>query len=410
MLLQTAFTSLLANPGRSLLTILGIVIGIIAIVLVIALGQGAQNLIVSELENFGANFIIIRPGRQPDTPTDIAESILGDSIKEKDIFALRRPENAPGVVSVDPAVLVTGEATYQENIFRPMIFGWTANAMEDGFGISPAIGTTFTDEDIRQRAKVAIIGATMKEELFGSSDAIGRSFKLRGHNIRVIGVYPPSGQIMSFNMDEIAIIPYSTAQKDILGIDYYVEVFVRTDPDADIETVAEDIRATLRESHGITDAAKDDFFVWTQKDIVNRLGLITQTLTLFLVAIASISLLVGGIGIMNIMLVSVTERTHEIGLRKAVGATNSNIMRQFLAESIILTATGGLIGTGIAAALVFIITWIAQTQYQIAWPFYLPPFAILLGIGMATMVGLIFGIYPARKAALKDPIVSLRYE
>ncbi|HBE90583.1 MAG: hypothetical protein A3E37_03935 [Candidatus Andersenbacteria bacterium RIFCSPHIGHO2_12_FULL_46_9] len=410
MLLQTAFTSLLANPGRSLLTILGIVIGIIAIVLVIALGQGAQNLIVSELENFGANFIIIRPGRQPDTPTDIAESILGDSIKEKDIFALRRPENAPGVVSVDPAVLVTGEATYQENIFRPMIFGWTANAMEDGFGIRPAIGTTFTDEDIRQRAKVAIIGATMKEELFGSSDAIGRSFKLRGHNIRVIGVYPPSGQIMSFNMDEIAIVPYSTAQKDILGIDYYVEVFVRTDPDADIETVAEDIRATLRESHGITAAAKDDFFVWTQKDIVNRLGLITQTLTLFLVAIASISLLVGGIGIMNIMLVSVTERTHEIGLRKAVGATNSNIMRQFLAESIILTATGGLIGTGIAAALVFIITWIAQTQYQIAWPFYLPPFAILLGIGMATIVGLVFGIYPARKAALKDPIVSLRYE
>ena len=244
MLLQTAFTSLLANPGRSLLTILGIVIGIIAIVLVIALGQGAQNLIVSELENFGANFIIIRPGRQPDTPTDIAESILGDSIKEKDIFALRRPENAPGVVSVDPAVLVTGEATYQENIFRPMIFGWTANAMEDGFGIRPAIGTTFTDEDIRQRAKVAIIGATMKEELFGSSDAIGRSFKLRGHNIRVIGVYPPRGQIMSFNMDEIAIVPYSTAQKDILGIDYYVEVFVRTDPDADIETVAEDIRAT----------------------------------------------------------------------------------------------------------------------------------------------------------------------
>src|SRR3990167_4284840 len=410
MLLQTAFTSLLANPGRSLLTILGIVIGIIAIVLVIALGQGAQNLIVSELENFGANFIIIRPGRQPDTPTDIAESILCDSIKEKDIFALRRPENAPGVVSVDPAVLVTGEATYQENIFRPMIFGWTANAMEDGFGIRPAIGTTFTDEDIRQRAKVAIIGATMKEELFGSSDAIGRSFKLRGHNIRVIGVYPPSGQIMSFNMDEIAIVPYSTAHKDILGIDYYVEVFVRTDPDADIETVAEDIRATLRESHGITAAAKDDFFVWTQKDIVNRLGLITQTLTLFLVAIASISLLVGGIGIMNIMLVSVTERTHEIGLRKAVGATNNDILQQFLIESVLLTLAGGVLGIAVGAGLVGLIYVIFTTFFTaIGWVFAFPLSAVVLGLLVSGVAGIAFGIYPARQAARKNPIDALRY-
>jgi len=410
MVLKTAFTSLRSNPGRSLLTILGIVIGIVAIVLVIALGEGAQNLILSELENFGANFIVIRPGRQPNNPADVAESILGDSIKEKDIQALRRLENVPGAVSIDPAVLVTGEVTYQENIFRPMIFGWTASAMEDGFDITPEVGTIFTEEDIRQRAKVAIIGHEVKKELFGNSDAVGQSFKLRSHNIRVIGVYPPTGQVMSFNMDEIVIMPYSTAQKDLLGIDYYVEVFVRTDPTADVELVAEDIRATLRESHDITDPDKDDFFVWTQKDIVDRLGYITNILTLFLVAIASISLVVGGVGIMNIMLVSVTERTREIGLRKAVGATNSHIMRQFLTESVILTATGGLIGTGIAAALVALTTWIAQTQYNILWPFNLPPGAIILGIGMATVIGLVFGIYPARKAALKDPIVALRYE
>jgi len=408
--LKTAFTSLHSNPGRSLLTILGIVIGIVAIVLVIALGQGAQNLILSELENFGANFIVIRPGRQPDNPADIAESILGDSIKDKDIKALRRPLNVPGAVSIDPAVLVTGEATYQDNIFRPMAFGWTATAMEDGFNIVPSEGTIFTEEDIKQRAKVAIIGSKVREELFGSSDAVGQSFKMRGHNIRVVGVYPPSGQVMSFNMDEIVILPYSTAQKDMLGIDYYVEVFVRTDPNANVEIVAEDIRATLRESHGITDPDKDDFFVWTQKDIVDRLSIITQTLTLFLVAIASISLVVGGVGIMNIMLVSVTERTREIGLRKAVGATNGHIMRQFLTESIILTATGGIIGTSLAAVLVYITTYIAQTHYQVAWPFYLPPSAITLGIGMATVIGLVFGLYPARKAALKDPIVALRHE
>lgn len=399
-----------SNPGRSLLTIVGIVIGIVAIVIVIALGQGAKGLILSELENFGANFIIIRPGRQPDSPADIAESILGDSVKSEDIKALRRPDNVPGVLSVDPAVLVSGEITYRDNIFRPMIFGWTATAVEEGFNIVPERGTIFTEEDIKQRAKVALIGSEVKKELFGASEAVGHTFKLRGQSIRVIGVYPPSGQIMSFNMDEIVILPYTTAQKDLLGIDYFMEVFVRTDPEANVEVVADDVRATLRETHGITDSDKDDFFVWTQKDIVDRIGMITQILTLFLVAVASISLLVGGVGIMNIMLVSVTERTKEIGLRKAVGATNSDIMKQFLTEAIILTGSGGVIGTLIAAALVYAMTYIAQNQYGIDWPFYLPPLAIVLGIGMATVIGLVFGLYPARKAAMKDPIVALRYD
>jgi putative ABC transport system permease protein len=408
--LMTAFRSLRANLGRSLLTILGIVIGIVAIVLVVALGQGARDLIIGEVESIGANTVIIRPGRQPEGPTDVAESILGDSVTDRDVAALRRKENAPGIQSVEPAVIVAGAVTYQENIFRPLTFGWTARGLEDVFQITPSEGSFFTEDDIRQRSKVALLGTRVKEELFGQSDAIGQFVKVKGHNMRVIGILPPSGQISSFNLDEIVLLPYTTAQKEILGIDYYHEIFVRTDPAANVETVAADIRATLREIHGITDPSKDDFFVWTQADIIERLSTVTQILSIFLVSIASISLVVGGVGIMNIMLVSVTERTHEIGLRKAVGATGQDILRQFLAEAIILTLAGGLIGTTLALTLSYLVTFVVRTQYNLAWPLGLPLGAISLGVGMATVVGVIFGLYPARKAAQKDPIEALRYE
>ena len=213
---KIAFHSLGANLGRSLLTILGIVIGIVAIVLVVAIGQGAQDLIISEVESIGANTIIVRPGRQPKGPTDIAESILGDSITDKDIQALRRKENAPGIKSIEPAVLVPGAVTYQDKIFRPLTFGWTATGLEDIFHISPSKGSYFTGDDIRQRSKVALLGSRVKEELFGESDAIGQFIKVKGRNMRVVGILPPSGQISSFNLDEIVLLPYTTAQKDIL--------------------------------------------------------------------------------------------------------------------------------------------------------------------------------------------------
>jgi ABC-type antimicrobial peptide transport system permease subunit len=278
------------------------------------------------------------------------------------------------------------------------------------FQITPAEGTFFTEEDIIQRSKIAVIGSRVREKIFGQSDALGEYIKVQGQNMRVVGVLPKRGQVSAFNIDEIVLLPYSTAQKDILGIDHFFEVFIRVKDGADVDLAASDIRATLRELHNISDPAKDDFFVLTQKDIVDRLSTITQALTIFLAMIASISLVVGGIGIMNIMLVSVTERTREIGLRKALGATNSDIMRQFLIEAVILTISGGAIGTIIGVSLAFIISEVLKTQFNLAWPFQLPLSAIILGVGMAGIVGLIFGIYPARKAADKDPIEALRYE
>ncbi len=407
--IKTAVRSIKANLGRSLLTILGIVIGIVAVVLVVALGQGARNLIVGEIESVGANAIIIRPGRQPEGPTDVAQSILGDALKSRDVEALRRSSNVPGIIDVQPAVIVSGAVTYRDNIYRPITLGWTTDGLFDIYDIMPSEGSSFSEDDIRHKSKVALLGSKVRENLFGESDALGEFIRLRGHNLRVIGVLPPTGQVSSFNFDDIIVIPYTTGQV-ILGNDYFQEIIVRVDPKADPEIVAADIRATLRETHGIDNTAKDDFFVWTQQDIVDRLKTVTQVLTIFLVAISSISLVVGGVGIMNIMLVTVTERTHEIGLRKAIGATNRDIMQQFLFEAVTLTFIGGLIGTIIALTVTYLITAFIRLQYGIDWPLTLPVGAIALGISMAVLIGLVFGIYPARRAARLNPIEALRYE
>lgn len=406
----TAWRALRANWARSLLTILGIVIGIVAIVLVVALGQGAQSLILSEIEGIGANAVIVRPGREPQGPTGVAETILSDSLTDRDIVALRNKQNVPGAVSVDPAVLVPGPITYENEVFRGTTFGWTAAALEEIFNIVPEEGSYFSEDDLRQRAKVAVIGWRVKDELFGPSDALGEFIRVRDQNLRVVGVLPKRGQVSLLDVDSIVLVPYTTAQRILLGIDYYHEIFVRAAADVSVDTVAADIEHTLREQHGITDPTKDDFFVATQQDALETISTVTTTLTIFLVAIASISLVVGGIGIMNIMLVSVTERTREIGLRKAVGATNRDILRQFLLEAVMLTVGGGMLGTSVAVALAALVSAVVRQQFNLHWPFELPLGAIMLGVGVATIVGIVFGLYPARQAAHKDPIESLRYE
>ena len=405
-----AATALRANLGRSLLTTLGVVIGVLAIVLVVALGQGAQGLILNEFESIGATAVILRPGRQPTNPTDFTDTLFSDSIKQRDIEALTRQENVPYAVSVDPAVLVPGAVTYEDTVYRPTTFGWTASAMQQIFNIEPAKGRYFTEAEIRERAKVAIIGQKVKEKLFGTTDPLGKDITIKGHSVKVIGLFPSRGQISIFNVDDTVLIPYSTAQRTILGIDYYHEVFIRADSEANVDLVVQDVEATIREQHGITDPEKDDFFVNTQKNAVESISRVTDILTVFLVAIASIALVVGGIGIMNIMLVSVTERTKEIGLRKAIGATNNDILTQFLAEAIMLTLGGGLLGTILAVLIATGAALVIRQQFALNWPLTIPIYAIVLGVSVATSIGIAFGIYPARKAARQDPIESLRYE
>lgn len=408
--LLIAWRGLRANIIRSLLTTLGIIIGVFSIVLVMSLGQGAQSVILNQVQSVGGDTVIVRPGRQPKGPSDFGQTVFADSLKERDITALRKTENVQGVTSITPIVIVPGDVSYRSNIYTPTTLGFSGQAAEALLHITPVEGDYFTDDDVKSQAKVAVIGDKVRKQLFGDEEALGQSIRIKQTSFRVIGILPSSGQLSVLNPDELVLIPYSTAQKQLMGIDYYNEVFVKIADPNQAAVVADEIRTTLREQHSITDPTKDDFFVVTQQNIAASIHTITNVLTLFLSAIAAISLLVGGVGIMNIMLVSVTERTQEIGLRKALGATNRDILQQFLIESLVLTSSGGLIGTVAAISMSWLVSQVATHQFGANWPFQFPLLAVLLGIGTAAGIGLSFGLYPALKAARKDPIEALRYE
>ncbi|MCK9344616.1 MAG: ABC transporter permease [Candidatus Pacebacteria bacterium] len=405
--LKTAYRGLEQNRARSILTILGIVIGVTAIILVMSLGQGAQNLILDQVEGMGTRTIIVGAGREPTGPSD-AGQIFSDSLKRKDLELLERRENTPSLRYVVPIVFGVSDASYLSDTFNLTIFG-TDPTMEEIFDMPLKAGSFFTEEDVRARAKYVVIGNKVKTELFGADDALGKIIKMKGHNFRVVGIIAERGQDI-FNFDEAAIIPYTTAQDYILGIKYFNRFLTQAQSEELITEAAEEIKLTLRESHDLTRDDKDDFFVVTQVDLAGRLSAITSVLTIFLAAVAAISLIVGGIGIMNIMLVSVTERTKEIGLRKALGATYKNILTQFLLEAVILTGMGGIVGILLGAFLSWAISAGIAQFTTIAWTFSFPVSAALLGLGVSGIIGLVFGLYPARAAARKSPIDALRYE
>ena len=253
-------------------------------------------------------------------------------------------------------------------------------------------------------------GFEVKKQLFGESDVLGQKIRIKGVNFTVIGVLPSKGQVSFFDFDKMVIVPYTTAQQYLFGIKYFHRFIIQADSDNSVERTVSDVRSTLRNSHNITDPTKDDFFVETQKDIAASLGVITTVITMLLTSVAAISLVVGGIGIMNIMLVSVTERTKEIGLRKALGATQKDILMQFLLEAVLLTGIGGLIGIALGAGLSFIVSFALTKVLAVDWAFAFPVNGALLGLGVSATIGLIFGLYPARLAARKSPIEALRYE
>jgi putative ABC transport system permease protein len=273
-------------------------------------------------------------------------------------------------------------------------------------------GYPFTEGDVTAGNHVVVLGPDLAITLFGKYvNPINKTVRIKNISFRVVGVLDTGGT-GAFGVDQgnIVIIPITVAQKEVLGLSYFNTILVEGDPQYDIDFVTSRIKFDLAQNHGITDPNKYDFIIQTQADILSLVGSITSILTVFLAAIASISLIVGGIGIMNIMLVAVTERTREIGLRKAVGATDKDILQQFLVESIMLTLIGGVLGIAVGAAVVGLVYVAATTFFSIGWVFAFPLSGVLLGVGVSTFSGLVFGIYPARQAGRKNPIDALRYE
>jgi putative ABC transport system permease protein len=408
---KTAFKALYTHRSRTALTILGIVIGVTAIILVSSIGEGAQSMILGEIQSLGAKTIIVIPGKEPSGPTDpsIVETLYSDSLKDKEFEALQRKSNVPKLKEIMPIVFGVESVSYEGETSRPFILG-ASYLITDIFDIFPETGSFFTEDDIRAKAKVAIIGTKVKEELFGESEAIGQRIRVKNQNLKIIGVLPKKGQVLFFNADESVITPYTTAQQFIFGIKHFNRFIIEAESEKDITRTVEDIEATLRVMHNITNSENDDFFVETQVGITETLETVTGVLTLFLASVAAISLLVGGVGIMNVMLVSVTERTREIGLRKALGATSKNILIQFLIEAVTITALGGLVGVLLGASLSLAASLLLTYVVGISWTFAFPISTALLGLIVSMLIGIIFGLYPAYQASKKSPIEALRYE
>ncbi len=404
---KTASIGLLTNKSRSLLTILGIVIGITSIIIVMSIGQGAQNLILGEIDGIGSTTISIDPGKRASGPSDFAE-LYTDSLGEKDITALKKPSNVQNLELVTPEVIQPAALVYENETTRASVLG-VSESMSDILKVYPEYGQFFTEADVNQHARVVVLGAEIKDDLFGLSDAIGQNIRIKDQNFRVIGVLEKKGQSI-ISLDKMAIAPYTTVQQYISGTNYFNSIALKIDSEQNLDRAVADIKATIRESHNIEDPKDDDFNVTTQADAAETVGTITTILTVLLSSVAGISLVVGGIGIMNIMLVSVSERTREIGLRKALGATNRDILTQFLYESVMLTALGGVIGIILGASISYVASLALSAYVANGWTFAFPVSAALLGLGVSGAIGLVFGIYPAKRAAEKSPMEALRYE
>lgn len=404
---KLSFSVLRANKARSFLTSLGIIIGIASVIVIMSVGAGAQSLIVNQLNAMGTNLIGILPGASDENgPPASAFGIVLTNLKYEDALAIRRQvSNVEAVSSYNSGV---GTISYLGNSLSSNFYGVMADYInvEDA---EVAMGRFFTAEEEKSNSRIAVLGHQVWQDLFNGQDPIGRRIKIKKENFEVIGVMEERGASGFQNQDDQVLIPVSTAQNILLGVGHVNFIRVKINDSENLDQAVEEIKLLLRDRHGISDPSEDDFSVRNTKEALDTLLSVTDALKFFLVAIAGISLLVGGVGVMNIMLAAVNERIREVGLRKAVGARYVHIMWQFISETVAITMAGGIIGMILGGSISAIVALVARYM-GFKWDLVITPGSILLGFGVAVVVGLIFGLYPARKAAKLDPISALRYE
>ncbi len=406
--LKLVYSSIASRKARSFLTMLGIVIGVAGVIIILALGAGAQSLVLSQITKLGTNLIGILPGKSNENgPPAQVFGIQVTTLVQEDVEAIQDKSRFPHITAISG--FVTGPATIiwrNQNV--DTTFTGTQASYPDIQNVHVESGRFF-DEREEQGSNVIVLGSDIIDELFGETEPIGEIVKIKNVPFQVIGVMEKTGSVAFQNQDDQVFIPLRIGQQQLLGIKNLQ--FVRAKVDADenvIPTIAE-IESVLRERHKISNPDDDDFSVRDMADAISTLTGITNALKLFLVIMASISLVVGGVGIMNIMLVTVAERTREIGLRKAVGATNSQIRNQFLVESGALTFAGGVIGIIFGTIISYIVAIIAR-YLGYDWAFVVTPLSMAMAIGVSILTGVIFGLYPAFKASKLNPIEALRYE
>jgi len=401
-LFQETFSAIMVNKARSGLTILGIVIGIGSVIALVSIGQGAKGSIESSIQSIGSNLILVMPGFQRGTNLVSSGRGSATTLTQSDADAIQSEISLAKAVA--PEISRRYQVTAKSKNTNTQIVG-TVSAYPEVRNIQIDTGSFISDQNVESMSKVAVLGPTTRDDLFGTStNPIGETIRINRIDFKVIGVTESKGGSGFSNQDDVIYIPLSTAQRFLAGDEYVSTISVEAVDQNSMETLQQQISDLLLQRHNIANAQLADFQIMNQQDIVQAASTVTNTFTILLAAIAGISLIVGGIGIMNMMLTTVTERTREIGLRKAIGARKNDINTQFLAEAVMLTFFGGFVGIILGWLLAFLVRKFADIPTTVSF------FSIILAFGVSAAIGIIFGYYPARRASGLNPIEALRYE
>jgi len=410
--IKNSTKALKSNKVRTALTIIGMVIGITSIVVVLSSGRGINNLLLGQIESFGSDFIeteIKIPSRKTGAGSDaqggisIAQGVQITSLTTDDMNDI---DKLPNIAQSYAGIMSQELVSYNSEKKKGIILGVSPTYIDIDRS-EVAEGRFFSDAENSSLSRVAVLGSGIKETLFGDGEVVGKSISIKGSKYRVIGIMEERGAVMTMDFDDYIYLPIKTLQKRLLGVDH-VSYIIHQVIDMDIvEETADEVRSILRINHEIDTPEKEDFRVVTMLEMMDMMDSVTNYMTLLLIVIVFISLIVGGVGIMNVMYVVVSERTMEIGIRKAVGASNKNILMQFLFESVVITVLSGIIGLGLGILISYVISYMAERQ-GLDWGFSVPWYTYLTVFIFSLVFGLFFGIYPAKKASKLTPVEAIR--